>query len=210
MLDNTYPMVYANFSIEQSLWSQGFQLICGIDEVGRGCFAGPLVAGAVVFSSNTPVIGGIADSKQLSPKKRRQLDLEIREKAVGLGIGEVPVEVIDRRGIVQATQYAFYLAVQNLKLACDFFLIDAFPLKFVSASKQKAVVSGDKISASIAAASIIAKVYRDSLMEKLHLDFPEYGFDKHKGYGTSFHREMIKKFGLSKLHRKSFDLAKFL
>lgn len=185
-------------------------MVCGIDEVGRGCFAGPIVAGAVIFSATTTPINGIADSKLLSPKARKKLDGEIREKALGFGIGEVPVEIIDKRGIVQATQYAFYLAVQNLKLACDFFLIDAFPLKFISLSKQKAVVSGDKISASIAAASIIAKVYRDELMEKLHLDFPDYGFDKHKGYGTDLHRQMIKKFGLSNLHRKSFDLAKFL
>ncbi|MBI2593992.1 ribonuclease HII [Candidatus Daviesbacteria bacterium] len=203
-------MIFANFSIEQSLWSQGFNLVCGIDEVGRGCFAGPLVAGAVIFSSGSTQIKGLADSKLLTPKKRQKLSEEIKEKSIGFGIGEVAVEIIDKRGIMQATQYAFYLAVQNLRRTCDFFLIDAYPLKFISLSKQKALVSGDKISASIAAASIIAKVYRDSLMEKLHLDFPDYGFDKHKGYGTLFHRQMIKKFGLSSLHRKSFDIAKFI
>lgn len=203
-------MILADFSIEQTLWSQGFNLVCGIDEVGRGCFAGPLVAGAVIFSSMADPIKGLADSKLLTPKKRENLAQEIKAKALGFGIGEVSVEIIDKRGIIQAIQYAFYLAVQNLKLACDFFLIDAFPLKFISLSKQKAVISGDKISASIAAASIIAKVYRDSLMEKLEADFPGYGFDKHKGYGTLFHRQMIKKFGLSNMHRKSFNLKKFL
>lgn len=203
-------MVFANFSIEQSLWSQGINLICGIDEVGRGCFAGPLVAGAVVFPPNSNLISGIADSKLLTPKKRQELAKKIKEVAFGFGVGEVSPEVIDKRGIVQATQYAFYLAYKNLAKACDFFLIDAFPLKFITPQKQKPVVSGDKISASIAAASIIAKVYRDGLMEKLHLDFPNYGFDKHKGYGTSFHRQMIKRFGLSDLHRKSFKLDKFL
>lgn len=203
-------MIYANFSLESSLWSQGFTSVCGIDEVGRGCFAGPLVAGAVIFSSAANPIKGLADSKLLTPNKRKVLAQEIKENAIGFGIGEVPVEVIDKRGVAQATQYAFYLAVQNLKKTCDYYLIDAFPLKFISLSKQKAVVSGDKISASIAAASIIAKVYRDTLMEKLHLEFPDYGFDKHKGYGTDFHRQMIKKFGLSTLHRKSFNLSKFV
>lgn len=203
-------MIFANFSIESSLWSQGLNLICGIDEVGRGSFAGPLVAGAVVFPANSKLIAGIADSKLLSPKKRKKLALEIRETALSAGIGEVPVEVIDRRGIMQATQYAFYLAYKNLGKVCDFFLVDAFPLKFINSQRQKPIISGDKISASIAAASIIAKVYRDELMEKLHLDFPDYGLDKHKGYGTLLHREMIKKFGLSPLHRKSFKLDKFL
>lgn len=203
-------MIFADFSIETALWNQGINMVCGIDEVGRGCFAGPLVAGAVIFSATSSPIKGIADSKLLTAKKRKILSGEIKEKALGFGIGEVPVKVIDKRGIMRSTQYAFYLAIQNLKRTCDFFLIDAFPLQFISLSKQRAVASGDKISASIAAASIIAKVYRDELMEKLHIDFPEYGFDKHKGYGTSFHRKMIKKFGLSDLHRKSFKLGKFL
>ena len=203
-------MIYANFYIEQSLWSSGFSTVCGVDEVGRGCFAGPLVAGAVVFPPDSGLIPGIADSKLLSPKKRSELAEIIKEKAFGFGIGEVSSELIDKRGIVGATQYAFYLACKNLARTCDFFLIDAFPLKFISPQKQKPIISGDKISASIAAASIIAKVYRDALMEKLHIDFPDYGFDKHKGYGTSLHRAMIKKFGLSSLHRKSFKLDKFL
>lgn len=185
-------------------------MVCGIDEVGRGCFAGPLVAGAVVFPSNSTLITGIADSKLLSAASRKSLESRIKELAVAWAIGEVSSEVIDKRGIMQATQAAFYLAVKNLAKVCDFFLVDAFPLKFVDLNKQKSIISGDKISASIAAASIIAKVYRDELMEKLHLSMPEYGFDKHKGYGTIFHREMIKKFGLSSLHRKSFSLEKFL
>lgn len=203
-------MILANFSIEQTLWSQGIRMVCGIDEVGRGCFAGPLVAGAVVFPANSKLIKGIADSKLLSLKNRKLLAIEIKKIALGFGIGEVSSDVIDKKGIMQATQVAFYLAYKNLAKVCDFFLVDAFPLKFINSKNQKPLLSGDKISASIAAASIVAKVYRDDLMEKLHLDFPNYGFDKHKGYGTSLHREMIKKFGLSKLHRKSFSLEKFL
>ncbi len=203
-------MIFASFDIEFSLWNSGHQLIAGIDEVGRGCLAGPMVAGAVIFPSNAPLISGLADSKLLTPKKRKELSNIIMEKAVGFGIGEVSSEIIDQRGIVQATQFAFYQAVQNLKQQCDYFLIDAFALKFVDINKQKAVVHGDRISASIAAASIIAKVYRDELMEKLHETFPDYGFEKHKGYGTLFHRQMIKKYGLTSLHRKSFSLDKFL
>lgn len=185
-------------------------MICGIDEVGRGCFAGPVVAGAVIFPANAKLIEGIADSKLLKPKVREDLAKRIKDKASAWAVGEISVPDINKFGIGQATQMAFSKAVANLQKAADFFLIDAFYVKTLDKLKQKPIPGGDRISASIAAASIIAKVYRDSLMEKLHLEMPNYGFDKHKGYGTSFHREMIKKFGLSDLHRKSFKLDKFL
>lgn len=203
-------MVFANFSVESALWSQGLQAICGIDEVGRGCFAGPVVAGAVIFPSGAKLIEGIADSKLLTPKKREELSKRIKDRALAWSIGEISVPEINKFGIGEATQMAFSKAVASLQKAADFFLIDAFYVKSLDKLKQKPIVGGDRISASIAAASIIAKVYRDELMEKLHLDLPNYGFDKHKGYGTSFHRQMIKKFGLSDLHRKSFKLDKFL
>jgi len=203
-------MVFANFSIEQSLWSQGINLICGIDEVGRGCFAGPVVAGAVIFPQGSQLIQGIADSKLLNPKKRGELAEKIKDRALAWAVGEISVPDINRFGIGEATQMAFSKAVENLQKAADYFLIDAFYIKTLDKLKQRPIPGGDRISASIAAASIIAKVYRDGLMEKLHLDFPNYGFDRHKGYGTNFHRQMIKKFGLSNLHRKSFKLDKFL
>lgn len=203
-------MIYANFSIEQSLWSSGLQMVCGIDEVGRGCFAGPVVAGAVIFPFGSKLIEGIADSKLLTPKKREDLAKRIKEMASAWAVGEISVPDINKFGIGQATQMAFSKAVGNLQKAADFFLIDAFYVKTLDKLKQKPIPRGDRISASIAAASIIAKVYRDDLMQKLHLDFPDYGFDKHKGYGTSFHREKIKKFGFSDLHRKSFNLSKYI
>jgi ribonuclease HII len=203
-------MITATFDIEKSLWSQGFNLICGIDEVGRGCFAGPVVAGAVIFSPNSSLIEGVADSKLLKPGKREDLCEKIKEKAAAWAVGEISVEDINKFGIGKATQMAFSKAVENLQKAADFFLIDAFYVNSLSKSKQRPVKGGDRISASIAAASIIAKVYRDKLMEKLAFEFPDYGFDRHKGYGTDFHRAMIKKFGLSKLHRKSFNLSKFV
>ncbi len=203
-------MIFADFSVESSLWSQGINLICGIDEVGRGCFAGPVVAGAVIFPSNSKLIEGIADSKLLTPKKRSDLAKKIKELASAWAVGEISVLDINKYGIGQATQMAFSKAVKNLQKAADFFLIDAFYVNSLDKLLQKPIPGGDRISASIAAASIVAKVYRDDLMEKLHLTSPNYGFDKHKGYGTSLHRNMIKKFGLSDLHRKSFKLDKFL
>lgn len=203
-------MIFANFSVESTLWNQGINLICGIDEVGRGCFAGPVVAGAVIFPANSSLISGIADSKLLKPEKRAELSLKIKELALAWAVGEISVDEINKHGIGEATQMAFAKAVENLQKAADFFLIDAFYVKTLDKLKQKPIIRGDQISASIAAASIIAKVYRDNLMEKLHLDFPDYGFDKHKGYGTNLHRQMIKKFGLSELHRTSFKLDKFL
>lgn len=203
-------MVFANFSIESTLWSQGLNMICGIDEVGRGCFAGPVVAGAVIFPANAKLIEGIADSKLLKPKTREELSKRIKDLALAWSVGEVSVPEINKFGIGNATQMAFSKAVENLGKMADYFLIDAFYVKTLDKLKQKPIPGGDRISASIAAASIIAKVYRDELMQKLHFDFPDYGFDKHKGYGTSFHREMIKKFGLSDLHRKSFKLDKYI
>lgn len=203
-------MVFADFSVESTLWSQGLQMVCGIDEVGRGCFAGPVVAGAVIFPQGAKLIEGIADSKLLTHKKRVELAKRIKDSASAWAIGEISVPDINKYGIGEATQLAFSKAVANLGKAADFFLIDAFYVKTLDKLKQKPLPGGDRISASIAAASIIAKVYRDELMEKLGLQFPNYAFDKHKGYGTKLHRELIKKFGLSDLHRKSFKLDKFL
>ncbi len=203
-------MVFADFSVESALWSQGLNMICGIDEVGRGCFAGPVVAGAVIFPQGAKLIEGIADSKLLTPKSRKNLESRIKNLASAWAIGEVSVDIINKVGIGEATQLAFSNAIANLGKTADFFLIDAFYVKTLDKLKQKPIPGGDRISASIAAASIIAKVYRDELMEKLGLDYPNYAFAKHKGYGTRLHRDLIKKFGLSDLHRKSFKLDKFL
>ncbi len=203
-------MVYASLEIEQSLWNFGYNLIAGIDEVGRGSFAGPVVAGAVIFPSNLPLIAGIADSKLLSPDKRDNLESIIKEQAICWAIGEASVEEINEIGIGKATQKAFGRAVKALKSAPDFLLIDAFYIEEFTERIQRPVKNGDKICASISAASIIAKVYRDGLMKRLDQEYPQYGFSKHKGYGTKFHREAIKKYGLSKIHRTSFNLGKFL
>lgn len=203
-------MIWATLDEEQKLWEAGFQSVCGVDEVGRGCFAGPVVAAAVVFPSDIKLSIKITDSKLLKKEKREELDKIIRELAVGFAIAQVGVEVINEIGIGRATQRAFKNCVEQLTVEADYILIDAFYIEGTPRSKQKAIIKGDQISVSIAAASIIAKVYRDQLMEKLDGEYPEYGFAKHKGYGTKEHREAIGKFGLSEMHRTSFNLSKFV
>lgn len=203
-------MVLPTLKIENSLWLKGYKLVCGIDEVGRGSFVGPVVAGAVIFSKDTTVPEGIADSKLLKPRQREKVAKEIRSIAQFHAIAEICVNDINKFGIGKATQMAFRKAIKNLRISPEFVLIDAFYIKHFNRKNQKAIKNGDKICTSIAAASIIAKVYRDKLMKSLHKKFPKYGFAKHKGYGTKLHQNAIKKFGLSKLHRTSFNLEKFL
>lgn len=201
---------FASSEIESKLWEKGFKSICGIDEVGRGCFAGPVVAGAVIFSNDCVLPEGIADSKLLKPRQREKLAISIKRCALAWAIAEITVDKINKFGIGKATQMAFRKVIKNLDKKPDFVLIDAFYIKHFNRKNQKPIKDGDKISASIAAASIIAKVYRDKLMKKLHKKYPQFGFSKHKGYGTKFHQEAIRKYGLSRIHRRSFNLEKFL
>jgi ribonuclease HII len=203
-------MILPTLNIETSLWNSGYSLICGLDEVGRGCFAGPVVVGAVIFPKNCHLLEGVADSKLLKPNIRERLSVEIKKYADSWSIGEISVEDINRVGIGKATQLAFLKAIKLLKSVPDYVLIDAFFVDNYDRAKQRPIKDGDKICASISAASIIAKVYRDKLMQTLHLEYPEYNFAQHKGYGTKQHREAIKKYGLSSLHRTSFNLQKFL
>ncbi len=203
-------MVLPTLEIEQKLWKKGFKFVCGIDEVGRGCFAGPVVAGAVVFPPNCDLLEGVADSKLLKPRQREKLAEKIKELALVWAIGEIGVSDINKCGIGKATQMAFRKAIKNLDKNPDFVLIDAFYIKHLNRKKQNAVKNGDKICASISAASIIAKVYRDKLMKNLHKKYPKYGFARHKGYGTKEHQSALQKYGLTKIHRRSFNLEKFL
>lgn len=203
-------MVYASLDLETKLWSKGYRLVCGVDEVGRGCFAGPVVVGAVIFSPDSFIPDGLADSKLLTARERQLLDAQIRKQAVTFAIGEVGVPIINKVGIGQATQMAFRQAIKHLLKSPDFILIDAFYISHLNRKRQQAVKNGDKICSSIAAASIVAKVYRDQLMRKLHTKYPQYHFDQHKGYGTKLHQSAIKQYGLSKEHRMSFNLSKFL
>jgi ribonuclease HII len=202
------------FKEENLLWEQGHTFIAGIDEVGRGAFAGPLVTAAVIFPPNCvfsdPDLLTINDSKVLSPKRRQVLSEKIKIAANSYSITEVPLSYINRYGIGKAAQLGFYQSVKTLTTAPDFCLIDAFFIKKLKKSVQKPIIKGDSLSISIAAASIIAKVHRDELMEKLHPKVPMYNFAQNKGYGTKFHREQLKIHGLSPFHRLSFNLSVFI
>ncbi len=203
-------MVVPNLAIEKKLWRKGYQYIVGIDEVGRGSWAGPLVAAGVIFPQNVEIPEGLADSKLLKPGIRNRLDRIIRNLAISISIIEISNLRIDRIRIAKATHEAFRKVVRSLKPKPDYCLVDAFYIKHFSRKNQKAVQKGDRVSASIAAASIVAKVHRDNLMKKLHFNYPQYGFAKHKGYGTKFHQNAIRNYGLSKIHRKSYSLGYLL
>jgi ribonuclease HII len=181
---------------------RGYRQIAGVDEVGRGPLAGPVVASAVVLPQDG--IGTeLFDSKQISSKKRDELYTLILTEALGVGIGIVGQEEIDRLNVFQATLKAMVLAIENLPFSPDFLLIDGTQgLRF--SIPQKSIPKGDLLCDSIAAASIIAKVTRDRMMEEYHQQYPQYNFAKHKGYGTKEHRKAIERFGVCELHRKSF------
>ena len=205
LMDNKRP----HFEYEDKCSTEGNRWIAGIDEVGRGPWAGPVVAAAVVLPAEFKTynlkfekLEDLNDSKKLSEKKRVELDVIIREIAVGFGIGEASCREIDEIGLQPATFLAFSRSIEKLDKV-DYLLIDGMSWKECKLPNQS-IIQGDAISMSIAAASIIAKVYRDNLMCKYHQAFPNYGFDKHKGYGTKIHTEALAKFGICELHRKSF------
>ncbi len=179
-----------------------FQYICGIDEVGRGPLAGPVVAGAVILPKDCDILY-LNDSKKLSEKKRETLYDEIMEKAVATGIGIVGPNVIDEINILQATYEAMRIAISNLKVRPDLLLNDAVTIPEVDI-RQVPIIKGDAKSASIAAASIIAKVTRDRLMVQYDEVLPGYGFASNKGYGSAAHIQALKDMGATPIHRQSF------
>jgi ribonuclease HII len=188
---------------ENQAIAEGFRFIAGVDEVGRGCLAGAVVAAAVILDLSKPLPEGLNDSKKLSAKRREKINEEIKQNALAYSIAQVEADEIDRINILQATKKAMRLAIENLNLPADFLLIDALELKEINLP-QKAIIHGDAISASIAAASIIAKTYRDNLMLEMDKIYPAYGFSKHVGYGTKAHFEALRAHGACPLHRKSF------
>jgi ribonuclease HII len=192
-----------NLDFENQVCADGYKFIAGVDEVGRGCLAGAVVAAAVVLDLSKPLPEGLNDSKKLTAKRRKTLDLQIRETAVSYAVAQVDADEIDRINILQATKKAMIAAVGKLVPAADFLLIDALQLKELDLP-QKAIIGGDAISASIAAASIVAKTYRDNLMSELDKIYPAYGFASHVGYGTKTHFEALRKHGACPLHRKTF------
>lgn len=177
-------------------------LVAGVDEAGRGPLAGPVVAAAVILDARAP-IQGLADSKQLSPRRREQLFDEIRAKALCCSVAQASVEEIDRLNILQATMIAMQRAVKGLRLKPNKVLVDGNRLPSLEVLAE-AVVSGDALVPAISAASILAKVTRDRLLDELHALHPGYGFDRHKGYGTAQHMLALQTLGPLDVHRRSF------
>jgi len=193
------------FAEERALHARGYRIIAGIDEVGRGALAGPVVAAAVILpiQINAPWLSQVRDSKQLSPIKRSSIFEKIQKAELATGIGMVPHTDIEEQGIVRATQKAMSQAIEKLPLAPDFLLIDAMALPDVLLP-QKSIIHGDQLSLSIACASIIAKVSRDRYMVKLDSLYPGYGLACHKGYGTKRHLSSLAELGPCPIHRRSF------
>lgn len=205
-------LIYPKLVVEQNLWRAGLHIVAGVDEVGMGPLAGPVVAAAVVFPSRRSkehppgsFPAGVRDSKTLTHKARERLETEIRQVAAGIGIGLVGVEEIDRINIYQAGLKAMRFALDGLPARPEHVLIDGrllpdYPLP------QSTFQKGDRDIYSIAAASIIAKTYRDRLMLELDRRYPQYGFARHRGYGTAAHREALRTYGPCPAHRRSFRL----
>ncbi len=191
-------------TFEKLAYCEGYQCIAGVDEAGRGPLAGPVVAAAVIFPPAYQNFE-INDSKKLTSCKRDKLYKVISEDAIAVGVGVADAAVIDRINILRASLQAMREAVLDLSVAPDFILIDGLhTIPFDLA--QKALVKGDSLSVSIAAASIIAKVSRDRIMEMYHRQFPQYNFMQNKGYGTAEHRKILQEIGMCKIHRRSFHL----
>jgi ribonuclease HII len=186
---------------EKAARANGATRIAGVDEVGRGALFGPVVAAAVILPENCR-IRGLRDSKQLTPEDRERLDAIVRSRALALSIQEVDAQTIDRVNIYQATRLAMLAAVQALTPEPDHLLVDAMRLDHTCA--QTSIIYGDSLSISIAAASVVAKVYRDRRMCEYHRQFPAYGLDSHKGYSTPVHLDALRRHGPTPLHRQSF------
>lgn len=183
----------------------GFKLEAGTDEAGRGCLSGPVVAAAVILPGDFshPFLN---DSKQLSEKKRNELKLIIEDQALAFGVSFVWQEEVDEINVLQASIAAMHRSISQLQSEPEFIIVDGNKFKNYKNIPHKTIVKGDSKYLSIAAASILAKTYRDEYMEKIHLEFPNYNWKKNKGYPTKKHRQAIRDFGITKYHRKSFKL----
>lgn len=188
---------------EEQLRNEGYSLIAGIDEAGRGSLAGPVVAASVILPGQF-FIPNVKDSKKLTSKKRTELYYIILKKAIDVGIGIVEADIIDKININQASFLAMKRAIVNLKNVPEYLLVDGFKIPHVKISQIRLIKGEDK-SISIAAASIIAKVYRDNIMIKINQKYPQYCFKKNKGYGTQEHFKALEKYGATEIHRKTYN-----
>ena len=201
MKDNEKERLTALLERETTLWEAGFRRIAGFDEAGRGPLAGPVVAAAVILPQGV-LLEGLNDSKKLSPKKRLSLEAEIKAKAIAWAVGEASHEEIDELNILAATKLAMVRAMEHLAVLPDYLLLDAITLPVET--PQEGIIQGDAKVACISAASILAKCARDRLMEDWDAVYPAYGFCRHKGYPTAYHRRTVIEIGPCPIHRKSF------
>lgn len=191
---------------ERSMWAAGLESVAGLDEVGRGCLAGPVVAAAVIFPQ-TVFISEVRDSKTLSPRDREAADELIRRKAVSIAVGVVGPDEIDKINILRASLKSMAIAVDGLHIRPRILLVDGNQ-EVPHDLPQKTIVQGDRRSFTIAAASIVAKVYRDAIMRDISLEYPQYGFAGHKGYPTAVHLAALKRYGPCPVHRRTFKGVK--
>ncbi|MBQ7403340.1 MAG: ribonuclease HII [Lentisphaeria bacterium] len=214
-MQNNHPSDYLSLSdkllaYESSIRSGEFSFIAGIDEAGRGCLAGPVVAAAVVFTDFSRIPAGVNDSKALTHEKRMDLRQKLlSEPSVKWAVGIVSAEEIDQSDILRATWKAMRLAAEQLIPPAQFILVDGNPVKGLPLPSQN-IVKGDANSASIAAASILAKTTRDAMMEEYEQTYPGYGFAEHKGYGTAQHLEALRTLGVTPIHRTTFEPVRLI
>jgi ribonuclease HII len=188
---------------EKQAHAAGYRFIAGVDEVGRGCLAGPVVAAACILDLSKPLPKGLNDSKQLTKPQREEIAEKLKKRCLAYAVGQVEADEIDQINILQASIKAMHKAVEALQPAADFLLIDAVKIK-QSPLPQMSIIKGDGLSASIAAASVIAKTFRDALMRTYHEQYPHYGFSDNAGYGTRSHWNGLKDHGPCPLHRRTF------
>lgn len=207
MIYNSPMKITPNMKREKELWRQG-RVVVGIDEAGRGAWAGPVVVAAVILPKNHKQVDGITDSKLVSPAKRAEYYDLITDFATDFGVGIISHEVIDEVGILEAIKLGAREAVAMMRTKSDYLLIDALDLTSHIECEQEAIIKGDQKIYSISCASIIAKVTRDNLMIALGGEYTKYAFHRHKGYGTRLHQERLAKHGISNIHRRSYKPIK--
>jgi ribonuclease HII len=205
---NPKPILTASLHLEQARWDAGFRRVVGLDEVGRGTWAGPVTAAAVCLPDGQMelphLLEGVMDSKQVRAAERERLVAHIRAAALACGVGSASSAEVDALGIVPATRLAMRRALAEAGLQPDFLLLDAMRWPEMAHVPQQSIIRGDSLSLSIAAASILAKVWRDAYMREMDTRYPNYGFAAHKGYGTAAHRAALEQHGPCPLHRLSF------
>jgi ribonuclease HII len=201
-------MIYPDIKLEKDLWKKGFKIVVGLDEAGRGPLAGPVAAGAVVIKNKKQVVDIVRDSKKMTKKQRNEAYDLIKEKSSAYGIGMVDSKTIDRVGIQEAVKKAMIIALVQLEKMlnekAEYLIADGINILPIIGYKMDRIKEGDLHHYSISAASVLAKVERDRIMMEYSKKYPEYGFEKHVGYGTKYHLEMLKEYGPCDIHRKSF------